>query len=266
MSQIVGWPNWIGVVAENLERQRVFYGDVLGFREIGAGDGWVWFDLGWPMLLEVLQLEPGKPQYEARRYQAGFSTGHILDTIELLRRRGVEAVTQPEGGPGSGGMWAYYRDIEGNLFEVSQRFGPPWPRDEGGRPAAIVGPPVWAGIVARDVAKTSAWVEETFGFRPLARSDWWSWFDLGWPNLFEVIGRDPSRRQYAEPGWQVAFSISSIQDAREELIRRGARPLHDTEGGPDSAGYWCHFLDAEENVFAITQRLGPPWPAQTKES
>ena len=35
------WPNWIGVVAEDLEAQRRFYRDVLGLRELDAGDGLV---------------------------------------------------------------------------------------------------------------------------------------------------------------------------------------------------------------------------------
>jgi len=265
LSQIVGWPNWIGVVAEDLERQRAFYRDVVGFRELGAGDDWVWFDLGWPTLFEVLQLDANRPQYDGRRYQTGFSTGDIDATFERLSERGVEAVTKPDGGPDSGGRWAYFRDVEGNVFEISQRFGPPWPRIDSGSSHAIVGAPVWTGIIARDLTKTSTWVEETLGFRPLARSERWAWFDLGWPNLFEIMGHDTAFRPYAQPGWQVAFAVGDIVAARDALMARGARALHAVEGGPESAGYWCHFLDAEENVFAITQRLGPPWPAEAEE-
>lgn len=265
MDRIVGWPNWVGVVAEDLERQRVFYRDVLGFREIGAGDDWVWFDLGWPTLFEILKIDRSRPQYDGRRYQVGLATGDMEASFDLLSARGVEVVTKPQGGPDSAGEWAYFRDAEGNLFEISHRFGPPWPRDRGGSGRPVAGAPVWTGIIARDFETTAAWVGKTLGLKPLARSDWWAWFDMGWPNLFEVISRDAHRPQYAEPGWQVAFSVGDIGAARDELIRRGARALHETEGGPESAGYWCHFYDAENNVFAITQRLGPPWPEQ-KES
>src|SRR5258706_15197377 len=40
----LGWPSWIGVVAENLEAQAAFYRDVLGLRQTGVGDDWVQFD------------------------------------------------------------------------------------------------------------------------------------------------------------------------------------------------------------------------------
>ena len=266
MTQIVGWPNWIGVVAEDLARQRAFYGDVLGFPELDAGEDWVQFDLGWPVMLEVLQLDPGKPQYDGRRYQVGFATGDIDLSFELLSGRGIEAVTKVEGGgPGSDGAWVYLRDIEGNLFEISQRLGAPRVGVPNTSPP-LAGAPVWAGIISRDLEAMTRWVEEAFGFRPLARSEGWAWFDLGWPNLFEVIAHDVHQRQYAQPGWQVAFAVGDIAEAREKLIARGAHALHETAGGPEYAGYWCHFLDAEDNVFAITQRLGPPWPTDQKES
>ena len=42
----LGWPCWIGVVADDLDRQRRFYGDVLGFTKIAEGADWVQFDLG----------------------------------------------------------------------------------------------------------------------------------------------------------------------------------------------------------------------------
>jgi predicted enzyme related to lactoylglutathione lyase len=264
VSQIVGWPNWIGVVAEDLERQRAFYGDVMGFRELDRGEFFVQFDLGWPTMLEVIRLDTTQPQYPNRGFQIGLSTGDIDATYSLLSQRGVEVVTKLLGGTEHGGSWAYFRDVEGNLFEICQTLGPPWVRDTGGPSRAVVGAPVWAGIIARDLAKTAAWVEETFGFRSFVHTDRWAWFDLGWPNLFEVIRHDVHSRQYAQPGWQVAFAAGDIAAAREVLIARGARPLHDTEGGPEYAGYWCHFLDAEDNVFAITQRLGPPWPAEER--
>ena len=32
------WPNWLGVVVTDLDVQRRFYRDVLGFRELAAGE------------------------------------------------------------------------------------------------------------------------------------------------------------------------------------------------------------------------------------
>src|SRR5215211_6041199 len=65
----LGWPTWIGVVCEDLERQRGFYRDTLGLRETGAGPGWVLFDMG-GNLLEVIQRDESA-QYDAARYQVG---------------------------------------------------------------------------------------------------------------------------------------------------------------------------------------------------
>ena len=43
---ILGWPCWIGVVVDDLERQRHFYRDILGFTEVAHGSDWAHFDLG----------------------------------------------------------------------------------------------------------------------------------------------------------------------------------------------------------------------------
>jgi hypothetical protein len=50
----------------------------------------------------------------------------INSTRDELIARGVEAVTEIEGGPDSGGYWCYFRDLEGNVFEISQRVGEGW--------------------------------------------------------------------------------------------------------------------------------------------
>jgi predicted enzyme related to lactoylglutathione lyase len=125
----VGWPNWIGVVAEDFDAQRGFYRDVLGLRELDAGDDWVQFDMGFPNLLELVR-QSDEPQYDRPRYQVGFA----VDDIEVARRRlierGVEAITEVDGGPESGGYWCYFRDPEGNVFELSQRLGNRWPEGE----------------------------------------------------------------------------------------------------------------------------------------
>ena len=119
------WPNWIGVVVDDLETQRSFYRDTLGLAELGAGDGWVHFDLGFPNVLELLQRSD-EPQYDRPRYQVGFATDDIHAGREALIARGVEALTEIEGGPEAHGYWCYFRDAEGNVFELSQRLGTRW--------------------------------------------------------------------------------------------------------------------------------------------
>lgn len=120
----LGWPIWIGVVVEDLERERRFYRDVLGLHETEGGGDWVQFDMGWPNVLELIQRSDA-PEYR----RAGYAVGFVVPDIEAARQelldRGVEPVTEIEGGPDSLGYWCYFRDGEGHLFEITQRVGGP---------------------------------------------------------------------------------------------------------------------------------------------
>ena len=117
------WPNWLGVVVEDLEEQRAFYGGVLGLAESDAGDDWVQFDMGGPNLFELVR-KSDEPQYNDSRFQPGFAVGDIQSARARLIAHGAEAITEIEGGPGSDGYWCYFRDPEGNVFELSQRLAP----------------------------------------------------------------------------------------------------------------------------------------------
>lgn len=116
---MLGWPVWIGIVCEDLESQRRFYRDTLGLKELNAGEDWVWFDFE-GKLLELLAKAP-LPQYDRKRISFGFEVDDIQVVREELLRRGVEPVTDIEGGPQSLQYWAYFKDGEGNLFEIVQR-------------------------------------------------------------------------------------------------------------------------------------------------
>lgn len=121
------WPNWLGVVVDDLERQRRFYRNVLGLAELDAGEDWVQFDMGGQNLFELLR-KSDLPQYERIRFQPGFAVGDIHAARARLIEQGAEAITGIEGGPGSGWYWCYFRDPEGNVFEISQRLTPDPPR------------------------------------------------------------------------------------------------------------------------------------------
>lgn len=114
------WPNWLGVVVEDLEGQRGFYRNVLGLAESDAGEDWVQFDMGGPNLFELLRRSD-QPQNDRLRFQPGFAVGDIHTARARAIEHGAEAITEIEGGSGSGGYWCYFRDPEGNVFELSQR-------------------------------------------------------------------------------------------------------------------------------------------------
>jgi catechol 2,3-dioxygenase-like lactoylglutathione lyase family enzyme len=114
------WPTWIGVVCDDLEVQRAFYRDSLGLRETAVGDGWIHFDLPGGGLFELIQRDPS-PQYEKPKYQVGFEVEDIRVARQELIDRGVDAISEIEGDePGSTNLWCYFRDSEGNVFEITQ--------------------------------------------------------------------------------------------------------------------------------------------------
>jgi len=113
------WPVWIGIVCDDLEVQRHFYREVLGLTELRAGEDFVWFEFD-GKVLELLAKAP-LPQYERRCVSFGFDVDDILSARAELIDRGGEPVTEIEGGPESLQYWAYFRDAEGNLFELVQR-------------------------------------------------------------------------------------------------------------------------------------------------
>jgi hypothetical protein len=79
----------------------------------------VWFELE-NKLFELLARSE-KPEYDRRRVSFAFDVDDIRATRAELLARGVEPVTEIEGGPDTRQHWAYFKDAEGNLFEVVQR-------------------------------------------------------------------------------------------------------------------------------------------------
>jgi len=113
------WPVWLGVVCDDLQVQRRFYRDVLGLTESRSGKNWVWFDFD-GKLLELVAKAP-LPQYERNCVSFAFDVDDIHSARAELIDRGVEPVTEIEGGPEWLQYWTCFRDAEGNLFELVQR-------------------------------------------------------------------------------------------------------------------------------------------------
>jgi len=113
----LGWPAWIGMVVDDLDRQRRFWGDLLGRPEAAVGADHVQFDMGGGRTFELLRRSAAR-QYDRRRFQVGFPVEDIREARDELLAAGVERLGEVEG---EESFWAYFRDPEGNVFEITQR-------------------------------------------------------------------------------------------------------------------------------------------------
>ena len=86
------------------------------------GEGWVQFDLA-GHTFELVGVDRSRQQYDARRFQVGFEVAEIHAARDALTRGGARAISGVEGGVELGSYWAYFRDPEGNVFEVKQALG-----------------------------------------------------------------------------------------------------------------------------------------------
>ena len=116
---IVRWPFWIGIVTDDVDGLRRFYGEVLGLAESDEGAGYVQFDLDGNMLELIKRTDD--PEYDGPRVQIGFEVTDIRATRQRLVERGAQPLTEILGGPASGNYWAYFRDPDGNVFEITER-------------------------------------------------------------------------------------------------------------------------------------------------
>ena len=119
MRPSLGWPTWIGVVVDDMERMAAFY-EALGVPRADTGKGWIQFDLD-GRTFEILERS-SLPQYDGRRFQVGFEVADIEAARHALIAAGAEPISEIEGGDN---RWAYFRDPEGNMFEITQRGSTP---------------------------------------------------------------------------------------------------------------------------------------------
>lgn len=88
----------------------------MGLREHGVFEGSVGFDFDGNLL--ELFARSSRPQYAQRGVAFGFLVQDIRAARRILLQRGVTPVSGVEGGPDD--YWAYFREAEGNLFEIVQ--------------------------------------------------------------------------------------------------------------------------------------------------
>jgi predicted enzyme related to lactoylglutathione lyase len=112
------WPSWIGVVVDDLEAQAAFY-ESLGLQRMDTGPDWIEFEVE-GRTFELLGRS-AVPQYDARRYQVGFDVEDIEASRASLAAAGAEQISEVETATDGSSRWCYFRDPEGNVFEITQR-------------------------------------------------------------------------------------------------------------------------------------------------
>jgi catechol 2,3-dioxygenase-like lactoylglutathione lyase family enzyme len=116
---LFGWPTWRGVVVDDLEAQRTFWGEMLGVPEDPAGPGFAHFIMPTGEIFEVIERSE-IPEYNGRRFHVGFEVADIDATRAELIQRGITPISEVMGDD-SPDPWAYFLDPEGNVFEIKQR-------------------------------------------------------------------------------------------------------------------------------------------------
>ena len=86
---LLRWPTWVGVVVENLDAQRRFWGDLLGEPDSDPGSDLVQFDMGDGRSFELIERSK-EPQYDRVRFQVGFEVEDIQSVRDELIGRGVK--------------------------------------------------------------------------------------------------------------------------------------------------------------------------------
>ena len=115
-----GWPDWLGLVVDDLDVARRFYAGLLSLEPTATGHDWVQFDMGDGRIFELLRRDEGRAEYERPRFQPGFPVDDMAAARDRLVGLGAEQISDVEGGPEHGGLWCYFRDPQGHVFELTQ--------------------------------------------------------------------------------------------------------------------------------------------------
>src|SRR4051794_19569636 len=111
---LLGWPTWIGVVVDDLDTERRFWGNLLGLKEDHSGDDFVSFKTPDGRWFELIQRSDD-PEYDRPRFQVGFQVDDIQAAYSELIADGVEPITPIYD---YGEPWAYFRDPDGHVFAI----------------------------------------------------------------------------------------------------------------------------------------------------
>jgi predicted enzyme related to lactoylglutathione lyase len=108
------------------ERAKAFYIEYLNCRAVAdqpmSNDGWRWIELGFPGAETALRFQRRKDEASSEEPVLVLVDNDIEVTIERLKSRGVEIVTEPRPAPWQPGRTiAEFRDSVGNRMLIASR-------------------------------------------------------------------------------------------------------------------------------------------------
>jgi catechol 2,3-dioxygenase-like lactoylglutathione lyase family enzyme len=117
----------VSINVTDLEKAKLFYGEVLGLREIDRPDlGFpgTWYEIGGTKqqihLLQVPKSQTLRENQEinTREGHFAFRINNYYETIQYLHDKGVEIITRPDSKTGFAQI--YCSDPDGNIIEFNQ--------------------------------------------------------------------------------------------------------------------------------------------------
>lgn len=110
------------------DRAKTFYTEKLGCRVVAdapmGDDGWRWIELGFEGADTALHFVPRADEQPSPGPVLVLVEDDVRGTVESLRAKGVEIVTEPEEASYMPGVTvAEFRDSEGNRMVLSERLG-----------------------------------------------------------------------------------------------------------------------------------------------
>ncbi|HEY1348800.1 MAG TPA: VOC family protein [Ktedonobacteraceae bacterium] len=112
---LLKWPAWIGLIVEDLDAQRRYYRDIVGLKERRVGQSYSIFEIE-SRLFELIARSSG-PLYAHKGFHIGFTVANIEAARAELISRGLEAVGEIQSEDGN--LWCYFKDPEGNLYQIT---------------------------------------------------------------------------------------------------------------------------------------------------
>jgi lactoylglutathione lyase len=112
---------WAGLTVENLEKEVIFFRDVIGLSLKRQGEGWAHFDAGGGALFELTAgglAAPEPKDFSRQPLVIGFLVDHLDQEVAELKTRGVNFLGEIESFKSQ--RWVTFSDPEGNLLELKE--------------------------------------------------------------------------------------------------------------------------------------------------